>query len=110
MVEMAGQRLAALGLTAACEADMRRDSFGAFAEADASGLLSQRIYGLVVGHDDIVDDLPLHQRDRGRRHRGRQRADQRDDDTAAVTPAVSGQPSQPPVSRSPRARRAPCPP
>ncbi|HLN65865.1 MAG TPA: amidohydrolase [Streptosporangiaceae bacterium] len=52
MVEMAGQRLAALGLTAACEADMRRDSFGAFAEADANGLLSQRIYGLVV-HDQV---------------------------------------------------------
>jgi len=52
LVEMAGQRLAALGLTAACEADMRRDSFGAFAEADASGLLSQRIYGLVV-HDQV---------------------------------------------------------
>jgi predicted amidohydrolase YtcJ len=48
VVEMAGQRLAAFGLTAACEADMRRDSFGAFAEADANGLLSQRIYGLVV--------------------------------------------------------------
>jgi predicted amidohydrolase YtcJ len=52
VVEAAGQRLAALGLTAACEADMRRDSFGAFAEADASGLLSQRIYGLVV-HDHV---------------------------------------------------------
>src|SRR3984885_11580106 len=50
--EMAGQRLAAFGLTAACEADMRRDSFGAFAEADANGLLSQRIYGLVV-HDQV---------------------------------------------------------
>jgi predicted amidohydrolase YtcJ len=48
LVQQAGQRLAALGLTAACEADMRRDSFGAFAEADAGGLLSQRIYGLVV--------------------------------------------------------------
>jgi predicted amidohydrolase YtcJ len=48
VVEMAGQRLAAFGVTAACEADMRRDSFGAFAEADANGLLSQRIYGLVV--------------------------------------------------------------
>src|SRR5580704_9730331 len=47
-----GQRLAAFGLTAACEADMRRDSFGAFAEADANGLLSQRIYGLVV-HDQV---------------------------------------------------------
>jgi predicted amidohydrolase YtcJ len=52
VAEMAGRRLAALGLTAACEADMRRDSFGAFAEADASGLLSQRIYGLVV-HDQV---------------------------------------------------------
>jgi predicted amidohydrolase YtcJ len=52
LVEMAGQRLAAFGLTAACEADMRRDSFSAFAEADANGLLSQRIYGLVV-HDQV---------------------------------------------------------
>ena len=52
VVQMAGQRLAAFGLTAACEADMRRDSFGAFAEADANGLLSQRIYGLVV-HDQV---------------------------------------------------------
>jgi len=52
LVEAAGQRLAALGLTAACEADMRRDTFAAFAEADAGGLLSQRIYGLVV-HDQV---------------------------------------------------------
>jgi predicted amidohydrolase YtcJ len=52
VVEMAGQRLAAFGVTAACEADMRRDSFGAFDEADANGLLSQRIYGLVV-HDQV---------------------------------------------------------
>jgi predicted amidohydrolase YtcJ len=52
VVEAAGQRLAAFGLTAACEADMRRDSFGAFAEVDANGLLSQRIYGLVV-HDQV---------------------------------------------------------
>src|SRR5580692_10003797 len=52
VVEMAGQRLAAFGVTAACEADMRRDSFAAFAEADANGLLSQRIYGLVV-HDQV---------------------------------------------------------
>jgi predicted amidohydrolase YtcJ len=48
LVQRAGQRLAAFGLTAACEADMRRDSLAAFAEADADGLLSQRIYGLVV--------------------------------------------------------------
>jgi predicted amidohydrolase YtcJ len=52
IVQAAGQRLAALGLTAACDADMRRDTFGAFAEADAGGLLSQRIYGLVV-HDQV---------------------------------------------------------
>jgi predicted amidohydrolase YtcJ len=51
-VQRAGQRLAALGLTSACDADMRRDSFAAFAEADAAGLLSQRIYGLVV-HDQV---------------------------------------------------------
>jgi predicted amidohydrolase YtcJ len=52
LVQAAGQRLAALGLTAACDADMRRDTFGAFAEADAAGLLCQRIYGLVV-HDHV---------------------------------------------------------
>ena len=37
LVRTAGQRLAALGLTSACEADLRRDTFGAFAEADAAG-------------------------------------------------------------------------
>ena len=52
LVQAAGRRLAALGLTAACDADMRRDTFAAFAEADAAGLLSQRIYGLVV-HDQL---------------------------------------------------------
>jgi predicted amidohydrolase YtcJ len=52
VVQMAGQRLAAFGVTAACEADMRRDSFGAFAEADANGQLGLRIYGLVV-HDQV---------------------------------------------------------
>src|SRR4029077_18031519 len=31
---------------------MRRDTFAAFAEADAAGLLCQRIYGLVV-HDQV---------------------------------------------------------
>jgi predicted amidohydrolase YtcJ len=64
VVEMAGRRLSALGLTAVCEADMRRDSFGAFAEADAGGLLSQRIYGLVV-HDQV--DWLLGANLRGRR-------------------------------------------
>jgi predicted amidohydrolase YtcJ len=43
LVQAAGQRLAAFGLTAACDADMRRDTFAAFAEADAGGMLSQRI-------------------------------------------------------------------
>jgi len=52
LVRTAGQRLAALGLTSACDADLRRDTFGAFAEADAASLLSQRIYGLVV-HDQV---------------------------------------------------------
>jgi predicted amidohydrolase YtcJ len=51
-VERAGQRLAALGLTAECDADMRRDTFAAFAEADATGVLNQRVYGLVV-HDQV---------------------------------------------------------
>jgi hypothetical protein len=52
LIDMAGQRLAALGLTSACDADVRRDSFAAFAEADARGVLHQRIYGLVV-HDEV---------------------------------------------------------
>ena len=52
LVRTAGERLAAFGLTSACDADMRRDTFAVFAEADAAGLLSQRIYGLVV-HDQV---------------------------------------------------------
>ena len=52
LMERAGQRLAALGITAACDADLRRDTFGAFAEADQAGALHQRIYGLVV-HDQV---------------------------------------------------------
>ncbi|MBV9207472.1 MAG: amidohydrolase family protein, partial [Actinobacteria bacterium] len=52
VVEAASRRLAALGLTSACDADLRRDTFAAFAEADAAGLLGQRIYGLVV-HDQV---------------------------------------------------------
>src|ERR1700677_2027335 len=52
LIQAAGQRLAAPGLTAPCDADMRRDTFTAYAEADAGGLLSQRIYGLVV-HDQV---------------------------------------------------------
>jgi predicted amidohydrolase YtcJ len=52
LVQVAVQRLAAFGLTAACDADMRRDSLAAFAEADADGLLGLRVYGLVV-HDQV---------------------------------------------------------
>jgi predicted amidohydrolase YtcJ len=52
LVQMASRRLAAFGLTAACDADMRQDSLLAYAEADADGLLGLRIYGLVV-HDQV---------------------------------------------------------
>ena len=52
IIETAGERLAGFGLTSACDADMRRDTFAAFAEADAAGRLRQRIYGLVV-HDQV---------------------------------------------------------
>src|SRR6516162_1565471 len=45
IVRRAGQRLAALGITAACDADMRCQTFAAYAEADEAGVLSQRIYG-----------------------------------------------------------------
>jgi predicted amidohydrolase YtcJ len=55
VVRHAGQRLAALGITAACDADMRRQTLAAYAEADEAGDLSQRIYGLTV-HDE-VDEL-----------------------------------------------------
>ncbi|MFY9929712.1 MAG: amidohydrolase, partial [Streptosporangiaceae bacterium] len=51
-VQAAAGRLAALGLTAACDADMRRDTLVAFADADASGQLGLRVYGLVV-HDQV---------------------------------------------------------
>jgi predicted amidohydrolase YtcJ len=56
LVQRAGQRLAALGLTAACDADMRTDTFAAYAEADAAGLLELRIYGMVV--HDHADRVP----------------------------------------------------
>ncbi len=42
LVQGASQRLAALGLTTACDADMRRDTFAAYAEADADGALGLR--------------------------------------------------------------------
>ena len=52
LVQQAGQRLAAFGITSACDADLRRATFTAFADADDSGALSQRIYGLIV-HDEV---------------------------------------------------------
>jgi predicted amidohydrolase YtcJ len=52
LIESAGRYLAELGVTAACDADMRRDTLAAFAEADEAGVLRQRIYGLVV-HDEV---------------------------------------------------------
>jgi predicted amidohydrolase YtcJ len=55
VVRRAGERLASLGLTAACDADLRCPSLAAYAEVDAAGGLSQRIYGLTV-HDE-VDEL-----------------------------------------------------
>jgi predicted amidohydrolase YtcJ len=55
VVRRAGERLAALGITAACDADLRCQTFAAYAEADDAGALSQRIYGLIV-HDE-VDEL-----------------------------------------------------
>jgi predicted amidohydrolase YtcJ len=55
VVRSAGERLAALGVTAACDADLRCQTFAAYAEADDAGVLSQRIYGLIV-HDE-VDEL-----------------------------------------------------
>ena len=55
VVRRAGERLAALGITAACDADLRCQTFAAYAEADDAGGLSQRVYGLIV-HDE-VDEL-----------------------------------------------------
>ena len=56
LVAAASQRLAAFGLTAACDADMRSDTYAAYAEADAAGLLGMRIRGLVV--HDHADRVP----------------------------------------------------
>ena len=52
LVARAGQHFAALGVTAACDADTRRESLTAYAEADEQGLLGVRIAGLVV-HDEV---------------------------------------------------------
>src|SRR5690349_14973544 len=51
LVARAGQHFAALGSTAACDADTRRDSLTAYAEADERGILGVRVAGLVV-HDE----------------------------------------------------------
>jgi predicted amidohydrolase YtcJ len=51
LVARAGQHFAALGITAACDADTRRDSLTAYAEADERGMLGVRVGGLVV-HDE----------------------------------------------------------
>lgn len=48
LVASAQRYFAELGVTAVCDADMRRDTLAAFAEADEAGALAQRIYGLVV--------------------------------------------------------------
>jgi predicted amidohydrolase YtcJ len=52
LVESAGRYFAELGVTAACDADMRRDTLAAFAEADEADVLRPRIYGLVV-HEEV---------------------------------------------------------
>jgi predicted amidohydrolase YtcJ len=64
LVEKAGRYFAALGVTAACDADVRRDSFAAFVAADDRGMLLQRVYGLVV-HDQV--DWLVTSGQRGRR-------------------------------------------
>ncbi len=56
LVSAAGRRLAEFGVTAACDADTRSDSFAAYAEADAAGQLGVRVRGLVV--HDHVDRVP----------------------------------------------------
>ena len=96
VVDTAGRRLAAFGVTAVGEADLRRDSFTAFAEADQAGLLRQRIYGLVV-HDEV--DWLLASDLRGRRS-GRLAAEAvkiwADGGMSSRTAAISGQYPVPP--------------
>lgn len=96
VMETAGRRLAALGVTAVGEADLRRDSFTAFAEADDAGLLRQRVYGLVV-HDEV--DWLLSSGLRGRRS-GRLAAEAvkiwADGGMSSRTAAISGEYPVPP--------------
>jgi predicted amidohydrolase YtcJ len=63
LIGAAGRKLSSFGITSACDADLRRETFAAFAAADAAGHLRQRIYGLIV-HDQ-ADAVPR------RRHSGR---------------------------------------
>jgi len=51
LVAGAARHFAALGITAACDADTRRDSLTSYAEADERGVLGVRVAGLVV-HDE----------------------------------------------------------
>jgi predicted amidohydrolase YtcJ len=44
----AGRSLAALGITTACDADLRPDAWEIYAEADDHATLCQRMYGLIV--------------------------------------------------------------
>jgi predicted amidohydrolase YtcJ len=64
LVARAGQQFAALGITAVCDADTRRASLTAYAEADDLGVLGVRVGGLVV-HDEA--DWLLRSGLRGRR-------------------------------------------
>ena len=50
-VARAAQHFAALGITAACDADTRRESLTAYTEADERGMLGVRINGLVVNDE-----------------------------------------------------------
>jgi hypothetical protein len=52
LVESASRHLAALGVTTAADADTRRDTLTALAEADDGGALGVRVYGMVV-HDQL---------------------------------------------------------
>ena len=51
LAERAGHQFAALGITAACDADTRRESLTAYAAADEQGVLPVRIHAMVV-HDE----------------------------------------------------------
>ncbi len=90
LVSSAQQSLARLGVTAACDADTRRSTLAAFADADEDGVLQQRIYGLVV-HDEA--DWLLASGLRGRRS-GRLAADAvkiwADGGMSSRTAAISG--------------------